>query len=95
LEDDVDYLCYLSKVTRVRIVYVVTATTKISVIQQYADFCEKYKIQLTLKELFKYNDHGKYNEIKKTFPNLFYLDNGDYNIYFMPNNTITDKFTNN
>jgi len=37
-------------------------------------------------------DKGRYEEIRKKYSNIFYLDPGDYNKYYMPNNTITDTF---
>lgn len=92
LEDDIDYLKYLSERVKFRITHLVTANTTYQMIDDYLEFQKKYNCQFTIKELVGYDDDGMYKKILKKFPNMFHLDAGDYNIYYMPDNTIKDKF---
>ena len=92
LEDDIDFLEYVSKFTKVRIVYVVTKETTDEIVNKYCNYSNEKGFQLTMKQLFGYDDKGEYNKIKEKYQNIFCLDNGDYNIYYMPDNTITDTF---
>lgn len=92
LSEDKEYLEYLSQLTKVRIVHVVTNRTTNEMIEEFILFCDENNCQLTLKQLTGFSDNNRYNEIKQQHPNLFYLDYGDYNLYYMPNNIITDKF---
>jgi len=90
---DKDYFLYLKNITNVRIVHVVTKDTTINDIEDYLYFCKKHRIQFTVKQLSIYDDEGNYNMLKKHYgEKLFGLDEGDYNIYYMPDNSITDKF---
>lgn len=92
LKNDIQYLKYLTTLTKTRITHVVTSQTKPINIEEYINFCTSFNAQFTLKELFKFNDHQRYQQLKNQYPNLFYLDHNDYNLYYMPNNTITTKF---
>jgi organic radical activating enzyme len=92
LDDDVQHLNYLTTVTQLRIVHVVTSKTQLHNIEKYIEFCSRTNSQLTLKELEMYNDHQRYQQLKNSYPNQFYLDTKDYNIYYMPNNNIHTKF---
>jgi hypothetical protein len=92
LGDDVEYLRYLSKLCKIRITHLVTASTTDDMIDDYINFQKEIGCQFTLKELVGYDDNGLYNQIKTKYPKLFYLDSGDYNIYYMPDNSITTSF---
>jgi len=96
---DENYFIYLVGMTKLRIVHVVTADSTIENIKEYFHFKSMAEIftpeadvQFTMKQLVGYDDGGNYKLFKKKFPNQFALDAGDYNIYYMPDNTITDKF---
>jgi hypothetical protein len=61
-------------------------------IEEYLGFQRRTGCQFTIKELVGHDDDGRYKEIRKKYPEIFYLDEGDYNIYYMPDNTIREKF---
>lgn len=92
LSDDEEYLEYLAKLVKLRITHVVTKNTTDKMIEEYLEFQERTGCQFTIKELVGYDDGGRYKEIRKKYPEIFYLDEGDYNIYYMPDNTIREKF---
>lgn len=92
LSDDEEYLEYLARLTKLRITHVVTKNTTDKMIEEYLEFQERTGCQFTIKELVGYDDGGRYKEIRKKYPEIFYLDEGDYNIYYMPDNTIREKF---
>ena len=87
-----DYINYIKTLCKVRITHVVTDKTTIEKAAEYIEYCDQNKLQLTFKQLSLYNDNGMYKLLKEKFKERFYLDSGDYNIYFMPNNLISDKF---
>lgn len=70
----------------------VTKYTSFGMIEDYIDFTQKYNMQFTIKHLVGYDDGNMYNLILEKYPKLFHLDVGDYNIYYMPDNTIQTKF---
>lgn len=92
LLDDILYLDYLKDVTKLRITHLVTADTTYERIQDYLDIQDKWECQFTIKQLVGHGDMGKYKKIREKYPETFYLDKGDYNIYYMPDNSIRDKF---
>jgi hypothetical protein len=92
LVDDKEYLIYLSNFCHVRITHLVTADTTMEIIDEYLSFQEKVGCQFTIKELVGYDDNGMYEKIKNIYSDIYYLDRGDYNIYFMPDNSIRDSF---
>lgn len=92
LENDKTYLKYLSRLTKVRITHLVTADTTFEMIDEYLKFQKEIECQFTIKELVNYDDRGMYKKIKEKYSDIYYLDAGDYNIYYMPDNTITDSF---
>lgn len=92
INNDREFLKYVSKLTKLRITHVVTEYTTNKMIEEYLSFCEKYKCQFTIKELFPFNDNGRYKDIIKMYPEIYHLDQDDYNIYYMPNNTICKTF---
>ena len=92
LLDDIIYLTYLVKHTKIRITHLVTADTTDGMIEQYLTFQDKHNCQFTIKELIGFDDKGRYKEIREKYPDIFHLDEGDYNIYYMPDNNITDTF---
>ena len=92
--DDNEYFDYLLKHTKIRIVHVVTKDSTKELINEYIEYEKSDEnCQFTIKELVGYDDNENYESFKNIFGNdLFALDDGDYNIYYMPDNTITDKF---
>lgn len=92
LEEDKEFIIYLSYFTKVRITHLVTSNTTFKMIDDYLRFKNLINCQFTIKELVKYNDNGMYKKIKKRYPEIYYLDNGDYNIYYMPDNSVRTSF---
>ena len=92
LENDIDYLRCLSKLTKIRITHLVTKETTNEMIQDYLIFKKEINCQFTIKELVGHDDGGRYKKIKEKYPDIIYLDAGDYNIYYMPDNSTTDTF---
>lgn len=92
--DDVLYLDWLTKQTKLRIVHVVTANTTEDRIKAYLDFQKSYGCQFTIKKLVGHDDGDMYDKIRELFPDIYCLDEGDYNIYYMPNNTVCEDFMN-
>jgi hypothetical protein len=92
LETDIDYLRYLSNLTKIRITHLITANTTFDMIDDYLKFQNEIECQFTVKELIGYDDGGMYQKIREKYPEIFNLDAGDYNIYYMPDNSIRDKF---
>lgn len=88
----IDFLKWLNQYTKVRIVYVIEEYTEDKYIEMLIDFCKNNNMQLTLKQLYGQNDKGKYKYFKKKYTNVFFLDHDDYNLYYMPNNLVYDKF---
>ena len=91
-DTDKEWFEYITQFTKLRITHVVTHLSTIENTRKYIDFCNKNNCQFTLKELSVYNDNGNYKRWQKLFPNEYFLDNGDYNIYYFPDNTIKEKF---
>ncbi len=93
LEHDKDHLEFLSKLTKIRITHVVTANTTKKIIKDFLTFQDKIDCQFTIKELVGFDDNGMYEKIKEEFSSRIYsLNAGDYNIYYMPDNTIRGSF---
>jgi hypothetical protein len=92
LEDDIEYLKYLNNFTKIRITHLVTAETTDKMIEDYLEFQKQTGCQFTIKQLIKHDDCGRYVDIRKKHPNIYNLDAGDYNIYYMPDNSIRTKF---
>lgn len=92
LQNDIDYLLWLKDLTKIRITHVVTANTTFDIINDYLDLQERIGCQFTIKELVNYNDNDMYKKIRAEYPRVFNLDSGDYNIYYMPDNSVREKF---
>ena len=93
IDKDIEYFKWIIKYTKVRITHVVTNKTTNKLINKYLSFQKKYNCQFSIKELIGYNlNNEKYKNFKKKYPNIFYIDEGDYNIYFMPDNNVYYKF---
>ncbi len=92
LVEDEEYLNWLRRLVEVRIVHVVTKNTSNTFIDEYLDFQRKTGCQFTTKQLVSFDDGGRYEQLKVSHPNIFYLDAGDYNVYYMPDNSITETF---
>lgn len=92
LEEDKEYLEFLSSVTKIRITHLATANTTFGMVDEYLGFQKRIGCQFTIKQLVGYDDGGVYDNLKKLYPSMFYLDKGDYNIYYMPDNNIYEEF---
>lgn len=92
LENNKEYLEYLSNLTKIRITHLVTHKTTFKMVEDYLGFQEQIGCQFTIKELIGYDDKGMYKKIRDKYPDIYYLDAGDYNIYYMPDNSIRDSF---
>lgn len=80
---------YLSSLTKVRLYHTVTKEVNI---EELLDLKEK-GYDITLKELVGADDGGMYQYMKTNYKERFYfLDNNDYNIYFMPDNNVYTKY---
>jgi hypothetical protein len=92
LKNDKEYLEYLCKLTKIRITHLVTAETTFEMIEEYLEFQKQINCQFTIKELIGYDDDGMYKKIRDKYTEIYHLDEGDYNIYYMPDNSIRTKF---
>jgi len=92
LNDDIDYLSYLNTLTKIRVTHLVTAETTDKMIENYLKFKNEMGCQFTIKQLVGFDDNGRYKEIREKYPEIYHLDAGDYNIYYMPDNSIREKF---
>lgn len=93
-DDVIDNLLYLYPLVKIRVVHLVTDKSSPELIKKYIDMCGEFDCQFTLKELVNFNDKGNYNKFKRMFPEQYFLDTGDYNIYYFPNNEIGTNFMN-
>lgn len=89
---DKEWFDYIIAFTKLRITHVVTEFSTIDNIKKYIDYCKKNNCQFTLKELVLFKDNGNYKLFKSLFSNEYFLDSGDYNIYYFPDNSIKEKF---
>lgn len=92
LSDDLEFLEYITKRVKLRITHLATANTTDAMIDDYISYSQKTGCQFTVKQLVGYSDNDRYKEIMHKYPQLFFLDAGDYNLYYMPDNTIQEKF---
>lgn len=92
LAEDKIFLEYLSLLTKVRITHLVTANTTFKMIEEFLAFQERICCQFTIKELVGFDDAGMYKKIREKYPDIYHLDEGDYNIYYMPDNSIRTSF---
>jgi hypothetical protein len=92
LKDDKEYLEYLSKLTKVRITHLVTADTTFAMIEAYLEFQKEIGCQFTIKQPVGYDDNDMYRKIREKYPEIYYLNKGDYNIYYMSDNSIRETF---
>jgi len=51
---------------------------------------------MSLKELAMFDDGGMFEKMKSVFEGtgIFFIEDRDYNTYYMPNNTVTEQFQN-
>lgn len=89
---DKEWFEYIISFTKLRITHVVTEFSTVENTKKYIEFCKKNNCQFTLKELVVFNDNGNYRLFKKLFNNEFFLNAGDYNIYYFPDNSIKENF---
>ncbi len=86
------------KKNKIRLVKVITKDTSLEQLKQIINFSCKYNFQITFKELYGFDDGGKFKKLKKeikglyTFNKLKFLRHRDYNVYFMPDNKVYTKF---
>lgn len=92
LHEDEHYLRWLMEFVKVRIVHVATKSTSDAVVDEYLNFQNDTGCQFTMKQLVGFDDEKRYEQLKLSHPDAFYLDAGDYNIYYMPDNSVSDKF---
>jgi len=91
-EDIINNLLYLFPLVKIRIVHLITKDTTDKLIKKYIDMCRNPGCQLTFKELVNFDDDGNYKKFKRKYNNQYFLDAGDYNKYYFPNNTIGEDF---
>ena len=93
-------LRYYSKGTKIRLVKVITKETKLRELVNAVNFCRNYGFQITFKELYGFDDNCNFIEFENKLKNIYdfnrnkirFLKNKDYNIYYMPDNKVYDKF---
>jgi MoaA/NifB/PqqE/SkfB family radical SAM enzyme len=86
----INYL-YMECNVDIRLYYVVTKDTTFESIVSLLEY-KNLGIEYTFKKLVGHDDNGNYEKFKNLYPNEFFLESKDYNIYYMPNNEIWDKF---
>jgi len=99
LSDIASYIYWLQEIKvdkEIRIVKVIDDKTTKEDVSNYIQFAKLTDIQLTFKQLHGYNDNNNFKTYKHMFKNkydkLVFLDDGDYNIYLMPDGKEYDKF---
>jgi len=89
-----DYLEWLSIYTKVRLVNVIGRV--IEYLPYLVTICKMYKYQLTFKPLIGFDGYlENFNKCKHYYrnkPEIIFLDNIDYNIYYFPDNSIRTEF---
>jgi hypothetical protein len=92
LEDDIEYLKYLTSLVKLRVTHLVTAETTFEMIENFLTFQDEVLCQFTIKELIGFPDGGMYKKVREKYSDIYFLDKGDYNTYYMPDNSIRDSF---
>ena len=92
LQEDEGILLWSSRYVKLRVVHVVTPKTTRQMIEDYLSYQADWHCQFSIKQLVGYDDNGMYDSIRREFPDIYHIDKGDYNVYFMPDNTIRDTF---
>jgi len=87
-----DYLEFLAIHTKIRVVHVITRNSTLAHCQYLADWCSEKGHQITFKKLEGWNDNWKFEKYKELISNATFLESGDYNLYYFPNNTIGTVF---
>ena len=77
---------------QVRVVHVVTASDDMRVLMDYASAFLGTRVQLSFKKLHGGDDNGLWEDARKMIPGPSYIEDRDYNRYFMPDNSIRDRF---
>ncbi len=81
-----------------RIVFVLNTEVDLKFIEDINLFCEENKIELSFRELFGEKINAKTNFVQnfiisnEDLKGYKFIKQGDYNLYFMPNNEIVEKF---
>jgi len=95
LSDDIYYFDYIREFCKLRIVHVATEYTDVNEIENFIKFSEKSYVQFTIKQLSFYDDKGMFEKLKRHYSNeVYFLEEGDYNKYFFPDNSIGNEFIN-
>jgi hypothetical protein len=90
---DLQYLSWVSQFVSTRVAHVVTSKTTTTMATEYIAIAETKNIEITFKKISGFSDGGAWDDLKKRYSGkIYFLDEGDYNIYYMPNNTTTEKF---
>ena len=92
LQNDREYLNYLSQLTKIRVTHLVTSDTTFEMIEDYLYFQREIDCQFTIKKIVGHSDSGVFQKIRQKYPQIYHLDDGDYNVYYMPDNSIRDTF---
>jgi len=91
---------YAARRVKIRLVKVITAKTKLNELEEIIDFSNRYHFQITFKQLYGFNDQGNFNKLRKKLNKIYdfekykirFLKQGDYNVYFMPDNKLYETF---
>lgn len=92
--DNRDAIIELNKTENMRLVFVVTDDITKEFIEFVSEFCAQFNIQLSFRQMVKRDKSISYHlhDYLKTNENWYYIEQCDYNRYFMPNNRIVDKY---
>ena len=89
------FLGYVSDMCKLRIATVVRETTSYCDVIKISDAAKRLGARSTFKELYGYPDGGRFAAFKERFegkiPSMF-LKSGDYNVCFMPDNSIRGEY---
>lgn len=85
---------------KIRLTKVITKKTKLEELVDIVNFSQKYDFQITFKELYGFDDNDNFAKLKNKLKKLYnfekkkikFLEHKDYNIYYLTNNKIYDKF---
>ena len=91
----------IAKGLKMRAVHVATKNSRKSDIESFINFCIDNKVEFSIKKLHGYDDGNMFLNLKDIiykgkkkaiFNNIKFIEDKDYNMYYMPDNTIRDKF---
>ena len=79
-------------ICKLRLFHCVMPTTTDNDIESLISLSKELNCQISVKQLHGHEDNGRFQQISHKYPELFKVYDRNYLIYYMPNNTITDKF---